>query len=375
MKLSLRISALLVISLIVEVCVAQQMRASSGLPAKTLHRKLAQTIIPTVPAGWWQSLKVIGKNYSYASSPSCGLRDFPPYNGEGECRILCGGVTAKFDPLWVWKITKPNGNATIATGDLFNLQIFNQMLTFCRVQGASNEVYCGVQYSSATSFTIEKVGDPTNGVVIDFNADAFYLRYNGLYCAISGKTNSAYLFCHQPTSATATVFKMPFSHYYSLSLNTTLNGEGCSANAIVMDASLPTVNCTASMEIPGNYYTKLVVSAEKPGSSILKTGTPYSFSTYNELWHYVYYFWALQGNTTSVTSQANGPLPGMYFTLEKEGSPAGTPIQTFDVVAIKSAQLGSYCGIASALAPMKCDQPGASYPSGLLGYKYTVTIN
>jgi hypothetical protein len=41
------------------------------------------------------------------------------------------------------------------------------------------------------------------------------------------------------------------------------------------------------MEIPGNYYTKLVVSAKVPGSSTLSTGTPYSFSTYNELWHYV----------------------------------------------------------------------------------------
>jgi len=70
------------------------------------QRKLLQygnNYEPTQPFGDWQSISVA----SLSGPTYCGLRNFPPIpNGYGAARMLCGGSTAKYDPYWVWKITK-----------------------------------------------------------------------------------------------------------------------------------------------------------------------------------------------------------------------------------------------------------------------------
>ena len=47
---------------------------------------------------------------------------------------------------------------------------------------------------------------------------------------LTGTGDSSFIYCSQPTAATATPFSMPLTHYYSLRLTSKLSAKACGAN-------------------------------------------------------------------------------------------------------------------------------------------------
>ena len=53
-----------------------------------------------------------------------------------------------------------------------------------------------------------------------------------IFRRLTGKGDSSYIYCNQPTATTATPFSMPLTHYYSLRLTSQLSAKACGANFI-----------------------------------------------------------------------------------------------------------------------------------------------
>ena len=47
---------------------------------------------------------------------------------------------------------------------------------------------------------------------------------------LTGTGDSSFIYCSQPTAATATPFSMPLTHFYSLRLTSKLSAKACGAN-------------------------------------------------------------------------------------------------------------------------------------------------
>mmetsp|Transcript_24477 Transcript_24477/g.53474 ORF Transcript_24477/g.53474 Transcript_24477/m.53474 type:complete len:366 (+) Transcript_24477:77-1174(+) len=355
------------------LCLA--LASARNLPADHHARKLIGLQEPQAPVGWWQSGVAL---LPRGNGTYCGLRDFPGLpDGYGTSRMLCGGYTTKFDPLWKWKIQKVNpvvGAQTdvIVSGEAVYLRIFNTVLTYCGLNGRQN-INCGVPINRAALFTIEKAGGAP-GSIINFATDLVHLKSGALYCTVQGSTNSAFVTCNQAAPGVAGFFKFPFAHYYGASVISSA-GIPCGANFIPFNAlELPWVNCTLPTIAPKNFYTKVSLTMYNPGAPVLMDRTAYSLNAYDTLYHYQGATWTMQATWPyRVYSQENDSSKDtQWFVLERVDQVLpGYPLVSGNIVLIKNTKNNMYCGI-DGTAQIKCDL--LTVPPGLAAYYFSIII-
>lgn len=346
---------------------------------------------PVAPFGWWNSISALA--WPPTGSPvGCGLRDFPALpNGYGTSRMLCGGYTKEFNPLWTWKLTKPNSPdpyapeaMNIMTGEDVFLRIFNPMLTHCKVTGSKSQIRCSYTNTSATLFNVEMAEQPgVLGIPVNYTGHLLLLKSSesGMYCRIQGKGDSSYINCNTANLAEATRFAMPYSHYYGFRLQNMGTGAACGANFIPLSYPwVSEVNCSVP-DWSFNFYTDLTITQQHPSTNAITSGANYSFSAFDDLYHYQTSYFSDSG-ADGVISLDNPPperpIPGsVFFTLHKvdfnplDGFPyiadEGSAINEGNVVVMSAADTGLYCGVNGG--QMMCDQEGLP-PAADAGYYY-----